>query len=217
EAAPAGPAPRVCLPAAPERLLFCALALELAGALAAEQGSARVEASFALSPLLPEVPGVRLGAAERSPAELASALDAIPAHEPALALVRPEQLGELVRRAGRTLDALLVPVDGSAAGVVRALRLLREISPALAGVRVFAWVVAARSAPEGAALGERLASAARRQHGLAVEVAPALPHDPALFRALLHGQSVHTSDDGSGAGARELRALSRSLAARRAA
>jgi len=124
---------------------------------------------------------------------------------------------ELLARAGRGLDALLLPVDASPAGVARALRMLRELAPALAGVRVCAWVVGASTALEATELGERLAAAARRQHGLAIEVAPALPRDPALFRALLRGESLHASDDGSGAGARELRALSRSLSPRRAA
>lgn len=215
--APAGPAPRVCLPASPDRLLWCALALELAGALAAERGCARVEASFPTSALLPEVPGVELRAGERPPAALASALAAVPSEEPALALERPERVPELLARAGRGLDALLLPVDASPAGVARALRMLRELAPALAGVRVCAWVVGASTALEATELGERLAAAARRQHGLAIEVAPALPRDPALFRALLRGESLHASDDGSGAGARELRALSRSLSPRRAA
>ena len=215
--APAGPAPRVCLPASPDRLLWCALALELAGALAAERGCARVEASFPTSALLPEVPGVELRAGERPPAALASALAAVPSEEPALALERPERVPELLARAGRGLDALLLPFDASPAGVARALRMLRELAPALAGVRVCAWVVGASTALEATELGERLAAAARRQHGLAIEVAPALPRDPALFRALLRGESLHASDDGSGAGARELRALSRSLSPRRAA
>jgi hypothetical protein len=207
----------VCLPASPDRLLWCALALELAGALAAERGCARVEASFPTSALLPEVPGVELRAGERPPAALASALAAVPSEEPALALERPERVPELLARAGRGLDALLLPVDASPAGVARALRMLRELAPALAGVRVCAWVVGASTALEATELGERLAAAARRQHGLAIEVAPALPRDPALFRALLRGESLHASDDGSGAGARELRALSRSLSPRRAA
>jgi len=210
-------APRVCVVAPPERLLFCAVALELAGALAAEFGSARVEASFAGSRLLPEVPGVRLFAAERAPAELADAVAHGPEGEPVLALERPERLAAFLARASPGLDAVLVPVDASPAGVARGLRQLRELAPALAGLRVAAWLVGARSAGEAADLGERLAAAARRQHGLAVEVAPALPRDPALFRALLLGESLHVSDDGTSAGARELRALSRSLAPRRAA
>jgi hypothetical protein len=213
-----GPAPRICVPASPERLLWCALALELAGALASERGSARVEASFPTSPLLPVVPGVRLVARAREPAALAAALAEIPRGEPTLLLERPAQLAQLLARPEcALLDGLLLPVDASASGVARALRLLREIAPALAGVRVFAWVVGARSALEASELAERLASAARRQHGLEVELAPALPSDPALFRALLRGESVHATDDGTSAGARELRALSRRLGARRAA
>jgi hypothetical protein len=211
-----GPAPRVCLPAAPERLLWCALALELAGALAAERGSARVEASFATSPLLPDVPGVRLHAEPRSPAALADAVAALPSDEPAIALERPERLAELLAR-GRLFDGVLLPVDASQSGVARSLRLVRELAGALAGVRVLAWVVGASTPLEAAELGERLASAARRQHGLDVEVAPALPRDPALFRALLRGESLHASSDGGGVGARELRALSRSLGTARAA
>lgn len=218
DVAPHGAAPRICLPASPERLLWCALALELAGALASERGSARVEASFAASPLLPTVPGVRFVARAREPEALAAALADTPRDEPLLILERPAQLAQFLARPERSLlDGLLLPVDASASGVVRALRLLREIAPALAGMRVFAWVVGARSALEASELGERLSAAARRQHALDVEVAPALPSDPALFRALLRGESVHATDDGTSAGARELRALSRRLAVRRAA
>lgn len=213
-----GPAPRVCVATGPERLLWCALALELAGTLAAERGSARVEASFATSPLLPSVPGVRVTACERGPAELAAALAGGELQEAVIALERPDRLAPLLGSAARDfLDGVLIPVDASAAGVARALRVLREIAPALSGVRALAWLVGARAEREAADLGERLASAVRRQHGLEIEVAPALPSDPALFRALLHGESMHVTDDGSSAGARELRALSRRLALGRAA
>jgi len=213
-----GPAPRVCVATGPERLLWCALALELAGTLAVERGSARVEASFVPSPLLPIVPGVRVSSGERGPAELAAAIAAGELEEPVVALERPERLAQLLASPARTfLDEILVPVDASAGGVARALRVLREIAPALSGARVLAWLVGARSAAEAGELGERLAAAARRQHGLEVEVAPALPSDPQLFRALLRGESVHVSDDGTSAGARELRALSRRLALGRAA
>lgn len=206
------PAPRVCVATGPERLLWCALALELAGTLAAERGSARVEASFATSPLLPSVPGVRVSASERGPAELATAIAGGEPEEPVIALERPERLAALLASPARTfLDGILIPVDASPSGVARALRLLREIAPALSGVRVLAWLVGARAEREGRELGERLASAALRQHALEIEVAPALPSDPALFRALLRGESVHVSDDGTSAGARELRALSRRL------
>ncbi|HTO52668.1 MAG TPA: hypothetical protein VMR50_04705 [Myxococcota bacterium] len=216
--APIGPAPRVCVATGPERLLWCALAFELAGALASERGSARVEAPFPASPLLPSVPGVRVSAHAREPAELAGALASGPNEEPVVALERPEQLAALLSGSARTfLDGVLLPVDASTAGVARALRVLREIAPALGGMRVLAWLVGARSQGEAEQLGERLASAAARQHGLTVEVAPALPSDPALFRALLRGESVHVRDDGTSAGARELRALSRRLAPRRAA
>ncbi|MFI5314235.1 MAG: MinD/ParA family protein [Myxococcota bacterium] len=213
-----GPAPRVCVPAGPDRLLWCALALELAGALAAERGGARVEMSFAASPLLPSVPGVRLRALERAPAALAGALAEVPGDEAVLVLERPEQLAQFLAQPERALlDCVLLPVDASASGVARALRVLREIAPALAGMPVFAWVVGARSSREASELGERLCAAARRQHSVEVEVAPALPSDPALFRALLRGESVHAADDGTSAGARELRALSRRLGERRAA
>ena len=216
--APPAPAPRICVPASPERLLWCALALELAGALAAERGRAQVVAAFPGSPLLPEVPGVTLDARERATAELAEALAQIGADAPALVLERPERIAALLAGPARAgIDAVLLPVDGASWGVARALRLLRELAPALAGTRVLTWVVGADSGSDAVTLGERLAAAARRQHGLDVEVAPALPRDPALYRALLHGESVHASDDGTSAGARELRALSRRLGARRAA
>jgi len=203
-----GPAPRICVPAGPDRLLWCALALELAGALAAESGSARVEAGFPASALWPAVPAEAL----------ASALSEIKSEEPALVLERPERLAAFLLRPERALlDGVLLPVDASTAGVGRALRLLREVAPALTRLPVLAWVIGARTPPEASELAERLAAAARRQHGLEVEAAPALPSDPALFRALLRGESVHASDDGTSPGARELRALSRRLALRRAA
>lgn len=215
---PPGPAPRICMPVGPDRLLWCALALELAGALASESGAARVEAPFPASPLLPVVPGVRVTARARSLEALGAALAEIPRDEPVLALTRPEELATFLVRPERVLlDGVLLPVDASPAGVARALRLLREVAPALGRMRVLAWVVGARSSGEASDLAERLAAAARRQHGLEVEVVPALPSDPALFRALLRGESVHASDDGTSAGARELRALSRRLAPRRAA
>jgi hypothetical protein len=218
ESLAAGPAPRVCVAAGPERLLFCALALELAGALAAEAGSARVEAGFAASPLWPVVPGVRVAARERGPESLAKALGEVPRDEPALVLERPERLAAFLARPERAaLDGVLLPVDASAGGVARALRWLREIAPALGHMPVLAWVVGARTSREASDLAARLAAAARRQHGLDVEVAPALASDPALFRALLRGESVHASDDGTSSGARELRELSRRLAPRSAA
>ena len=213
-----GPAPRICVPTGPDRLLWCALALELAGALAAESGSARVEVGFPASPLWPSVPGVRVTARARAPEALAAAVAEIASGEPALVLERPERLAALLARPERALlDGVLLPVDASAPGVGRALRLLREVAPALGRMPVLAWVIGARTARDASELAERLAAAARRQHGLDVEVAPALPSDPALFRALLRGESVHASDDGTSPGARELRALSRRLALRRAA
>jgi hypothetical protein len=135
-----------------------------------------------------------------------------------LLLERSEQLPALLARPERALlDGVLLPVDASPAGIARALRLLREVAPALERMPVLAWVIGARSAREAEELAARLAAAARRQHGLDVEVAPALASDPALFRALLRGESVHASDDGNSSGARELRALSRRLSLRRAA
>jgi hypothetical protein len=198
--------------------LWCALALELAGALAAESGSARVEASFPGSALWPSVPGVRVTAEARDSESLARALAGSPSDEPVLVLQRADQIAELLTRPERALlDGVLLPVDASAPGIARALRLLREIAPALAGMPVLAWVVGARTTREASELAARLASAARRQHGIEVVVVPALASDPALFRALLRGESVHASDDGTGAGARELRELCRWLAPRRAA
>jgi hypothetical protein len=213
-----GFAPRICIPTGPDRLLWCALALELAGALASESGSASVEAGFPASALWPSVPGVRVAAFARSSEALASVLNELRTEEPALVLERPERLAAFLVRPERSLlDGLLLPVDASTSGVGRALRLLREVAPVLARLPVLTWVIGARTPREASELAERLAAAARRQHGLDVEVAAALPSDPALFRALLRGESVHASDDGTSPGARELRALSRRLALRRAA
>jgi hypothetical protein len=210
-----GPAPRICMPVAPERLLWCALALELAGALASEYGEARVIAQFPISPLLPEVPGVRL---ERAAAgSLGAALDEVPTAVPALALERRDLLAAFLASPERArFDALLLPVDGGPSGVARALSWLREFAPGLSGLRVLAWIVGAESAQSAAELGTRLAGAARRQHSLDVELAGVLPRDAALYRALLRGESVHELE-ADGPGAQGLRALSRRLGVRRAA
>ena len=206
-------APRYCLPADPERPLICSLALELASGMASERGGARVLSSFPPSPLLPRVPGVRW---EVSP-ELAEALAAVPGDEPVIAVERPARLGALLGRLpANALDGVVLPVEAAAWGLGKALGFLREIAPALASRRVLGLVVGAETPSAAADLIARLAAAARRQHGVAIELLGELARDADSYRSLLRGESLHALGAES-ATAQSLRTLCQRLSQRLAA
>lgn len=210
---PPSRAPRYCLPADPERPLACTLALELAGGMAAELGSARVLATFPQSRLLPLVPGVRWEVAP----DLADALAAAPPDEPLIAVERPDQLGVLLGRLpADALDGIVISVEAAAWGLARTLGFLRALAPALAGMRVLGLVVGAQTPAEASELGARLSGAARRQHGIEVESLGELTRDAESYRVLLRGESLHALGEGSET-AQSLRALCQRLSAPRAA
>lgn len=210
---PPARAPRYCLPADPERPLACTLALELAGGMAAELGSARVLATFPQSRLLPLVPGVRW---EVVP-ELADALAAAPSDEPLIAVERPDQLGALLARLpSDALDGIVISVEAAAWGLARTLGFLRILAPSLAGLRVLGLVVGAQTPASAEELGARLSRAALRQHGIEVETLGELTRNAESYRVLLRGESLHALGEGNET-AQSLRALCQRLSARRAA
>ncbi|MBM4335998.1 MAG: hypothetical protein FJ108_08800 [Deltaproteobacteria bacterium] len=206
-------APRYCLPADPERPLSCALALELAGGMGAAGRPARVISSFPASPL---VPRVRCASWEVC-ADPAVALAAISDDVPAIAVERPARIGAMLGRiAADGIDGVLLPVELAAWGLGRALGLLRELAPALAGRRVLALVVGSDSPVAAADLIARLSSAARRQYGVGIELLGELARDEQSYRSLLRGESLHALEDESATG-RSLRALCQRLSQRLAA
>jgi hypothetical protein len=210
---PPARAPRYCLPADPERPLTCSLALELAGGMAAESSGARVLARFAPSPLLPRVSLVRWDVVT----DLADALAAAPESEPAMAVERPVNLGALLGQLpADALDGVVMPIEAAHWGLGKTLGFLRGLAPALAGRRVLGLVVGAESPAAARELIARLASAARRQHGIEIEFLGELARDAESYRSLLRGDSLHALGDAS-ATAQSLRALCQRLSQRLAA
>jgi hypothetical protein len=206
-------APRYCLPADPERPLACTLALELAGGMAAELGSARVLAAFEPSPLLPRVPGVRWEVWS----DLALALAAAAPDEPLIAVERPDELGALLGRLpADALDGVVLSVEAASWGLARTLGYLRVLGPALDGRRVLGLVVGAQTPTAAAELGARLTGAARRQHGIEIERLGELTRDAESYRTLLRGESLHALGEGSET-AQSLRTLCQKLSVRAAA
>ena len=182
EAPVQGRAPRYCLPADPGRPLVCALALELASGMAAESGDASVFCSFAASPLLPRVPGVRWEACD----DLAAALAAVARREPAIAVERPARLGALLARIPPgDLDGVVLPVEAAPWGLGKALGLVRELASAFGSRRVLGLVVGAADHAAAAQLIARLSAAARRQHGVEIELLGELARDAESYRSLL--------------------------------
>jgi hypothetical protein len=199
----------IALPASPDRPVSCALALELASALA--PNGARIVSSFAPSPLAPRVPGVTW----TEVADLAGLLTDPRAERASLVVERPSELARLLERvAPRTLDALLLPVAAAPLGLAQALGFLRGLAPALSGRRVLVLALGAASDAAGAELAARLAGAAERQLGLRVERLGELAFDAAGYRSLLRGESLQSTP---GASARALRELGAKLAGRAAA
>ena len=206
-------APRYLLPADPERPLSCSLALELAGGLVTELRGACVIGSFPPSPLLPRVPGVRW-VTDPQPA---AALAAVPVDEPAIAVEQPARLAALLGQlpAG-VLDGVVLPVEAAAWGLGKTLGFLRELAPALANRRVLGLVVGSETPAAATDLIARLAAAARRQHGLEIELLGQLARDAESYRSLLRGESLHALGAESAA-AQSLRALCQRLSQRLAA
>ncbi len=217
EERPAAPppdrAPRYCLPAEPDRPLTCALALDLAFGMTHSQTSARVLSSFPPSPLLPRLPRVRWDVSD----DLAEALIAAPSDEPTIAVERPARLCALLGRLPEhALDGVVLPVEAASWGIGKTLGFLRELAPSLANQRVLGLVVGAESPAAAADLIAVLAAAARRQHGVEIELLGQLARDADSYRSLLRGESLHELGAQS-ATAQSLRALCQRLSQRLAA
>ncbi len=181
-------AARYCLPADPERPLVCGLALELASGMAVEARDARVLSSFAPSPLLPRVAGVRWQAC----ADLAAEVETVSAVQPLIAVERPARLAALLGRIpAHALDGIVLSVEAAPWGLGKALGLLRALAPALAGRRVLGLVVGAADRDTAAQLVARLSAAARRQYGVEIELLGELARDAESYRSLLRGESLH--------------------------
>jgi hypothetical protein len=206
-------APRYCLPAEPDRPLTCSLALELACGMTTELRGARVISSFPPSRLLPSVPTVCWQVSD----DLAEALTAAPGDLPTIAVERPARLGALLGRLPENaLDGVVLPVEAAAWGIGKMLGFLRELAPALANQRVLGLVVGAGTPSAASELIAVLAAAARRQHGVEIELLGQLARDAESYRSLLRGESLHALGAES-ATAQSLRALCQRLSQRLAA
>jgi hypothetical protein len=218
----AEPAPRArwCLLAAPERPVLCALAIDLAAALASAARGTTLLAPFARPAVLPRASDVRWETCEDIGGELSTLLRRLESRADergVLLLLQPPRLRALLEHpAARALDGLLVPVDASMRGVARALGWLGSAGSGVERMRIGALLIGASDAAEADSLGEQLARAARRQLGLEVAVLGHLERDPASYRSLLLGRSVVELDSSSRASS-SLRALAERLVRWRAA
>ena len=199
-----------CLPASPEQLLSCAIAIDLA--VAAARGGARAEilAPFARHRLLPRAPEVswrRIELADAGAEVLQRALKARPPGARSFVLLPPAELGTLLPQlTPGAVDGVLVPLGAAPGEPAQALGLLRQLGPLAPELRVGAVLVGARSGAEARDALERLARAARRQLGFELEDLGELRQSPATFRSLLHGLSVLDVDE-EGSTARSVRDL----------
>jgi hypothetical protein len=116
----------------------------------------------------------------------------------------------------KRLDGVLLPVDAAPWGLGKTLGFLRELAPALAGRRVLGLVVGSANPEAAAGLVARLSAAARRQHGVEIELLGELARDAESYRSLLRGESLHALGAGERDRAEPARAVS-AACARRAA
>ncbi len=213
----AGPPVRWCLPAEPDRLLACALAVELAAGLVRAGRPAGVIATFARPRLAPRAEGVEwetVTPGDTGPgAALATSLDARPGAD-AIVAAPPGELPGVLRELGaRRVEGLLLAVDARPAGLRSALGQLRRISPARE-LRIGAVLLGTADADAESAF-RVVDGAARRQLGRALEPLGALCADATSYRALLQGRPAVELDRESPA-SRQLLALCGKLRSRSA-
>lgn len=200
-----------CLVSSPERPLAGALAAELAATWLSRGASARILAPFSPPPFLPRVEGLhwQLLDGDAAKADLARAValarDQVASHT--LILWPPESLGQAIQAVPTgLLRALIVPVDAAQWGLEPALGLLRQLGRLPAGLRVGAILAGAAPSEPGRALFRTLASAARRQLGLRLELLGEISRDATSFRSLLSGVAA-VELDASAASSRSMRDL----------
>jgi len=193
--------PRVCLLAAPERPVLCALAVDLAAALSAHHSGATLLAPFPRPACAPRASGVCWEFAEGiggGQAALLRRFETLPVRSAALLLVPPDGLAELLEHpTARALDGLLLPIDTTARGSARALRWLIAAGNGIARMRIGALLIGAASAEQAESQGEDFAHRARRELGLEIQILGNLERDASSYRALLHGRSVVELDSSS--------------------
>lgn len=198
-----------------DRPALCALAVDLAAALASAGDGATLLAPFARPLGAPRAAGVHWEVAESIDGSLAPLLhrcETLPSEPAALVLVPPDRLAALLDHPiARSLDGLLLPVDATARGASRALGWLSAAGNDLGRMRIGALLIGASSTEQAEANGEELARAARRQLGLEIQVLGNLVRDASSYRSLLLGRSVVELDSASRA-SRSLREVAARLA-----
>jgi hypothetical protein len=180
---------RWCLATQPERLLSCALVVDLVAGLARDGRPALVLSSFARPALVPRCEWEEVTAGESGPGpELAAALDEHPGAHVVVA-VRPEELPGVIAATGAArLGGVMLAADTRPGGLRGALGQFRRIR-APAALRMGTVLIGATDSEASGAF-RVLEGAARRQLGRAVEALGALRDDDSSRRALLRGQST---------------------------
>ena len=205
-----------CLPASADRLLSCALAIDLAVAAARNGARAAILAPFPRHRLLPRAPEVswqEIDLTDTGAEGLERSLQQQPPGTRSFVLLPPAALGTLLQQlAPGSVDGVLVPLEATPLGPGQALGLLRQLGPLMPELRVGAVLVGPNSGAELRDTLEKLARAARRQLGLELEDLGELRRGPATFRSLLHGLSVLDVDE-EGSTARSVRDLALRLSA----
>ncbi len=203
-----------CLPASAERLLSCALAIDLAVAAARDGARAEILAPFPRHRLLPRAPEVSWRQIDLAGAKgLERSLQQRPPGTRSFVLLPPAALGALLQQlAPGSVGGVLVPLEATPLGPGQALGLLRQLSPLMPELRVGAVLVGPKRGGEARDTLDKLARAARRQLGLELEDLGELRRGPATFRSLLHGLSVLDVDE-EGSTARSVRDLALRLSA----
>lgn len=179
----AGPVTRWCLAVDPERLLSCALAVDLAAGLARDGRDALVVSSFERPRLAPKADW-RVADVDG----LGAVLDAHPDAHAIVAVRADEVAGALAALGTARLAGVLLSADPGPRGLRGALGQLRRVT-APRGLRIGLVLLGAAQHDADAAF-RRLEGAAHRQLGRGVEALGSLCSDEATRRALLRGRST---------------------------
>ena len=129
-----------CLPASAERLLSCALAIDLAVAAARDGARAEILAPFPRHRLLPRAPEVswqEIDLADAGAEGLERSLQQRPPGTRSFVLLPPAALGTLLQQlAPGSVYGVLVPLEATPLGPGQALGLLRQLGPLMPELRV---------------------------------------------------------------------------------
>jgi hypothetical protein len=204
---------RWCIGASAERPLACALAVDLAVALARSGRPTRILAGFERPPLLARsstVPWIAFDL-EGESRSLSGELGKLPEDCSAIVIIPSRELPASVGALPRgTLDGVLLAVDTAPWGLSHALDRLRPLGQEAPWMRVGAILLGARGGDRAVALFHQLERAARQQLQLVVERLGELQRDATNFESLLHGVSA-LDLDADAPSSRQVLALSRRL------